>query len=50
MERFSLRNGAPFQTFEIGGEVITLRGTKAEARFEFIQERAEFAREDLLDV
>jgi len=25
-------------------------GTKAEARFEFIQERAEFASEDMLDV
>jgi hypothetical protein len=25
-------------------------GTKAEARFEFIQERAEFASEELLDV
>ncbi len=30
--------------------VERLMGTKAEARFEFIQERAEFAREDLLDV
>jgi hypothetical protein len=25
-------------------------GTKAEARFDFIQERAEFADEDMLDV
>jgi hypothetical protein len=25
-------------------------GTKAEARFDFIQERAEFANEDMLDV
>jgi topoisomerase-4 subunit B len=30
--------------------VERLMGTKAEARFDFIQERAEFAREDLLDV
>ena len=30
--------------------VERLMGTKAEARFEFIQERAEFAREDMLDV
>jgi len=30
--------------------VERLMGTKAEARFEFIQERAEFAREELLDV
>jgi topoisomerase-4 subunit B len=30
--------------------VERLMGTKAEARFEFIQERAEFASEDLLDV
>ena len=30
--------------------VERLMGTKAESRFEFIQERAEFAREDMLDV
>jgi topoisomerase-4 subunit B len=30
--------------------VERLMGTKAEARFAFIQERAEFAGEDLLDV
>jgi topoisomerase-4 subunit B len=30
--------------------VDRLMGTKPEARFEFIQERAEFAREDMLDV
>jgi len=30
--------------------VERLMGTKAEARFEFIQERAEFASEELLDV
>jgi topoisomerase-4 subunit B len=30
--------------------VERLMGTKAEARFEFIQERAEFADEELLDV
>jgi topoisomerase-4 subunit B len=30
--------------------VERLMGTKAEARFAFIQERAEFANEDLLDV
>src|SRR5271169_1887588 len=30
--------------------VERLMGTKAEARFEFIQERAEFAKEELLDV
>jgi topoisomerase-4 subunit B len=30
--------------------VERLMGTKPEARFEFIQERAEFAREDMLDV
>jgi topoisomerase-4 subunit B len=30
--------------------VERLMGTKAEARFDFIQERAEFAREDMLDV
>ena len=30
--------------------VERLMGTRAEARFSFIQERAEFAREDLLDV
>jgi topoisomerase-4 subunit B len=30
--------------------VERLMGTKAESRFEFIQERAEFAAEDLLDV
>jgi len=30
--------------------VERLMGTKAEARFEFIQERAEFADEDMLDV
>jgi topoisomerase-4 subunit B len=30
--------------------VERLMGAKAEARFDFIQERAEFAREELLDV
>ena len=30
--------------------VERLMGNKAEARFEFIQEKAEFAAEDLLDV
>jgi topoisomerase-4 subunit B len=30
--------------------VERLMGTKAESRFEFIQERAEFARDELLDV
>jgi topoisomerase-4 subunit B len=30
--------------------VERLMGTKAEARFEFIQERAEFADEEMLDV
>ena len=30
--------------------VERLMGTKAEARFEFIQERAEFASEAMLDV
>jgi len=30
--------------------VERLMGTKPEARFAFIQERAEFARDDLLDV
>jgi topoisomerase-4 subunit B len=30
--------------------VERLMGTKAEARFDFIQERAEFASEELLDV
>ena len=30
--------------------VERLMGTKPEARFEFIQERAEFADEELLDV
>ena len=30
--------------------VERLMGSKAEARFEFIQEKAEFASEDLLDV
>ena len=30
--------------------VERLMGTKPEARFDFIQERAEFAREDMLDV
>jgi topoisomerase-4 subunit B len=32
------------------GSVERLMGTKAEARFDFIQERAEFASEDMLDV
>ena len=32
------------------GSVERLMGTKAELRFEFITERAEFANEDLLDV
>jgi topoisomerase-4 subunit B len=35
---------------ETARSVERLMGTKAEARFEFIQERAEFASEDLLDV
>ena len=30
--------------------VERLMGTKAEARFEFIQERAAFARDEMLDV
>ena len=30
--------------------VERLMGTRAEARFEFIQERAEFASEEMLDV
>jgi topoisomerase-4 subunit B len=30
--------------------VERLMGTKAEARFEFIQERAEFASDEMLDV
>jgi topoisomerase IV subunit B len=30
--------------------VERLMGNKAEARFEFIQERAEFANEEMLDV
>jgi topoisomerase-4 subunit B len=30
--------------------VERLMGTKAESRFEFIQERAEFASEEMLDV
>jgi topoisomerase-4 subunit B len=30
--------------------VERLMGTKPEARFEFIQERAEFAKEEMLDV
>jgi topoisomerase-4 subunit B len=30
--------------------VERLMGTRAEARFDFIQERAEFASEELLDV
>ena len=34
----------------IGKAVERLMGTRAESRFEFIQERAEFAREELLDV
>jgi len=35
---------------ETAGSVERLMGSKAEARFAFIQERAEFAREELLDV
>jgi topoisomerase-4 subunit B len=35
---------------DTASSVERLMGTKAEARFEFIQERAEFAREELLDV
>ena len=34
----------------ISEAVERLMGTRAESRFEFIQERAEFAREELLDV
>jgi topoisomerase-4 subunit B len=34
----------------ISKSVERLMGTRAESRFEFIQERAEFAREELLDV
>jgi topoisomerase IV subunit B len=34
----------------ISKAVERLMGTRAESRFEFIQERAEFAREELLDV
>jgi topoisomerase-4 subunit B len=35
---------------DTANSVERLMGTKAEARFDFIQERAEFAREDMLDV
>jgi len=34
----------------IGCNAAHLMGNKPESRFEFIQERAEFAGEDLLDV
>ena len=34
----------------LGGFKSDMMGTKAEARFEFIQERAEFATPDMLDV
>jgi topoisomerase IV subunit B len=35
---------------DTAGSVERLMGSKAEARFDFIQEKAEFAAEDLLDV
>jgi topoisomerase-4 subunit B len=35
---------------ETAKSVERLMGTRAEARFDFIQERAEFASEELLDV
>ena len=35
---------------DTASSVERLMGTKAEARFAFIQEKAEFASEDLLDV
>jgi topoisomerase-4 subunit B len=35
---------------DTANSVERLMGTKAEARFDFIQERAEFADEDMLDV
>jgi topoisomerase-4 subunit B len=35
---------------DTASSVERLMGTKAEARFAFIQERAEFANEELLDV
>jgi topoisomerase-4 subunit B len=35
---------------DTAGSVERLMGTKAEARFSFIQERAEFADEEMLDV
>ena len=35
---------------DTASSVERLMGTKAEARFEFIQERAEFARDEMLDV
>ena len=41
---------APDDRAETEQSVERLMGTRAEARFAFIQERAEFAREDLLDV
>jgi topoisomerase-4 subunit B len=40
----------PDDRAETSKSVDRLMGVKAEARFEFIQERAEFANEDLLDV
>ena len=40
----------PDDRAETSKSVERLMGIKAEARFEFIQERAEFASEDLLDV
>jgi topoisomerase-4 subunit B len=38
------------QRARTASSVEQLMGTKAEARFEFIQERAEFASEEMLDV
>jgi topoisomerase-4 subunit B len=45
--RVQLNDDAKKQTAK---SVERLMGTKAEARFEFIQERAEFAKEDVLDI
>ncbi len=45
--RVMLAEGERKQT---ASSVERLMGTKAEARFDFIQERAEFARDDMLDV
>ena len=36
--------------FWLGGFMSDMLGTKAEARFAFISDKAEFASEDLLDV